>query len=181
MNANEAEMDAQTCTKFRWFWAWQDEKEEQWLDHMSEQGWHVTSLGFPGVYQFTRGEPRRYVYRLDFKHSMDKDFKEYLQLFADAGWEHIGMRSSWQYFRTEAREGEQPEIFTDNASKIRKYQRLVGFLIFFLPMYIVMLTNLIEGEREIYRIFGLVFAAFIVFYAYALIRLVMRIYQLKKS
>jgi hypothetical protein len=180
MNANEAEMDAQTCTKFRWFWAWQDEKEEQWLDHMSEQGWHVISMGLPGIYQFIQGEPRSYVYRLDFKPSTDKDFKEYLQLFSDAGWDHIGMVSSWQYFRIEAKEGEQPEIFTDNASKIRKYERLVGFLVIFLPIFIIMIHNLATAEREIYKVFSVIFAAFILFYAYAMIRIVMRIQQLKK-
>ncbi|HCU56765.1 MAG TPA: hypothetical protein DF984_00800 [Anaerolineaceae bacterium] len=52
--------------KRKWFWAWQDEKEEQWLNAMSKQGYHLISPGSFGRYEFEQGEPKNYVYRLDF-------------------------------------------------------------------------------------------------------------------
>jgi hypothetical protein len=41
----------------------------------------------------------------------------------------------WQYFRKEAPAGETPEIYTDQASKVYKYQRLLLFLTIFLGWF----------------------------------------------
>ncbi len=53
--------------KFKWFWAWQDEKEESWLRTMSQQGWHLVSARPFGVYYFRGGDKSDFVYRLDFQ------------------------------------------------------------------------------------------------------------------
>ena len=66
-----------------------------------------------------------------------KDRAAYLQLFHDAGWEHLGNMSAWEYFRKEARPGEEPEIFTDPESKIQKYQRVLRFLVIFFPIIVI--------------------------------------------
>jgi hypothetical protein len=131
-------MEPETIIKFRWFWAWQDDREEEWLGEMSRKGWHLTGFGFPGVYLFRKGEPRNYVYRLDFQTSRNKDRDAYLRLFNDAGWEHLGNMSAWEYFRKEARGGETPEIFTDPESKIEKYQRILGLLVILLPVILIL-------------------------------------------
>jgi len=33
-----------TISKIKWFWAWQDEKEEAWLSNMARDGWHLKGL-----------------------------------------------------------------------------------------------------------------------------------------
>ncbi|MFC1948610.1 DUF2812 domain-containing protein [Chloroflexota bacterium] len=124
-------MAENTIRKVRWFWPWQDEQEESWLRSMSQKGWHLVSVGLAGTYKFKAGEPRDYVYRLDYQTYKKKDEQDYLQLFSDAGWEHIGYMSSWHYFRKEAKEGEVPEIFTDLESKVAKYKRVLTYLAFF--------------------------------------------------
>ncbi len=134
-------MATETCWKFRWFWAWQDEREEAWLGSMSREGWHLSEFGFPGVYYFRKGEPKNFVYRLDFQTSRMKDREAYLQLFRDAGWEHLGNMSAWEYFRKEARPGEEPEIFTDPESKIQKYQRVLRFLVIFFPILFILFST----------------------------------------
>jgi hypothetical protein len=164
---------------FRWFWAWNDEQEEAWLTEMARQGWHLREPGVFGFYTFERGAPRNVVYRLDFK-TAGRDKAEYLQLFADAGWEHVGEMGGWQYFRTEAPEGEAPEIYTDKSSKIHKYQRLLLFLVIFLPIYSVTLNNVGRGSSGLLKALSLVFALFMVLYAYALVRIFLRILQLRK-
>jgi hypothetical protein len=170
-------------TKFRWFWAWQDEKEEAWLGKMSKQGYHLSSLGFPGFYTFNRGEPKEYIYRLDYQTFRKKDKREYLQLFKDAGWEHLGAIGPWQYFRKEARQGETNEIFTDKESKIGKYKRVIYFLSFFYIMVTSLFAWRITGERpyrwlEAIQIFYLLIFLLMV---YAVIRLALRIRKLRKS
>jgi hypothetical protein len=175
--------------KSKWFWPWEDEKEEAWLGQMSKQGLHLSNPSAFGQYFFTRGEPRDMVYRLDFVQSNKKD-DAYFQLFRDAGWEHAGEMVGWQYWRKEIRQGETPEIFTDVESKVRKYQRLVGFLaIVFLPLFMSVL-NMRRALTVPYFTgswIELVFAAIellvvVMFflYIYIFIRLGIRVRQLRR-
>ena len=169
----------ETKRAFKWFWAWNDEQEERWLTEMAQQGWHLQAPGVFGFYTFDKGTPRNVTYRLDFK-TAGKDKAEYLQLFADAGWEHVGEMGGWQYFRKQAPEGESPEIYTDNASKVHKYQRVLLFLIIFLPIYSTGLTNLGKAPYGFAKALSLVFALFMMLYVYAMVRLFLRILELKK-
>ncbi len=133
-------MENTIARKFKWFWPWQDEQEEGWLRKMSQQGWHLRPVGgqvrvgrwhlpvgLLGIYSFVVGEPMDYVYRLDYQPSL-KDKQDYLQLFHDAGWESIGAREGWRYFRKEGGPEEVIEIFTDGESKIGKYKRQLAVL-----------------------------------------------------
>lgn len=169
-----------TKREFKWFWAWNDEKEEAWLREMAQQGWHLTKAGAFGVYTFEKGAPKDVVYRLDFKLA-DVDKVEYLQLFADVGWEHVGEMNGWQYFRIEVAEGETLEIYTDDASKIKKYQRLLLFLTIFLPILSTSLFSLSEDPSSLMRVMGLISAGLLLLYVYAMVRLFLRIQELKKS
>ena len=167
-------MEKTTTRKFKWFWAWQDEAEEAWLRGMSQQGWHLSSVGIPTVYDFESGEPADIVYRLDYRSPSKMDKEDYLQLFRDAGWEYVGEMSGWYYFRKGAQPGEELEIYTDAESKISKYQRLLAFLaILMLPLFMTLIT--MRGQflqTIIFPIFAL--------NIYALIRILTRINQLKR-
>ena len=169
-----------TTKEFHWFWAWEDEKEEAYLRKMALDGWHFKSVIFPGYYTFEKDEPRNDFYRLDFL-SNYKDKDNYLQLFEDSGWSHVGEYGSWQYFRKTAVEGETLEIFTDNESKQKKYGRILGFLIIFFPIYSVMLNNLNKAEGLFYDILTFVFFLLMLLYTYAMVMLIRRISQLKKK
>jgi hypothetical protein len=169
-----------TIRKFKWFWAWDDEKEKTYLREMALEGWHFKSVTFPGYYTFENGEPRNDFYRLDFL-SNYKDKENYLQLFKDAGWSHVGEYGSWQYFRKTALEGEIPEIFTDNDSKVKKYTRVMTFLVIFFPVYSIMLITLSKAEGLFYEIVTFICFLFVLLYAYAMVMLLRRIGQLKKK
>lgn len=169
----------ETKRVFRWFWAWNDEQEEAWLTDMARKGWHLCEPGVFGFYTFERGAPHNVVYRLDFK-TAGKDREEYPQLFADAGWEHVGEMGGWQYFRKEAPEGETPEIYTDTSSKIHKYQRPFLFLVILLPIWSVTLSTVGGGPTDLMKALSLVLGLFILLYAYALLRIFLRILQLRK-
>lgn len=94
----------------------------------------------PGFYTFGKGEARHDVYQLDF-FTDHKAKADYLQLFMDAGWEYLGEMGSWQYFRKTALKGEVLEIFSDNKSKAKKYQRILLILVVLLPLYIATIEN----------------------------------------
>jgi uncharacterized membrane protein YhdT len=179
-------VEKKTIKKFKWFWAWQDEAEEAWLGEMSKKGYHLVSAGVPCIYEFDTGEPKDYVYRLDFQTFHKKDREEYLQLFRDAGWEHLGQMGTWQYFRKEAKQGEADEIYTDNESKMGKYKRVLFLLGFFYVILIAVSAGRLWGESP-YPWFNPWFDGIKIFTAlvfvvmtYAIIRLLLRIRKLQK-
>jgi hypothetical protein len=172
-----------TISKFKWFWAWQDEKEEAWLHEMAQQGLHLRSAAGPLHYEFEMGEPRNDYYRMDFIVDR-KDYQNYLQLFKDAGWEHIGEMGSWQYFRTQSEGTAIPEIYTDKDSKAQKYQRLITILIIFLPIYFMMSTRPVDSTSqfaELYNAGKFIMSLFLILYAYAMVMILRRILQLKNK
>jgi hypothetical protein len=177
-------MASEMCTKLRWFWAWQDDREEEWLGAMSREGWHLADVGFPGLYRFRKGEPVHDVYRLDFQTSRMKDREAYLQLFRDAGWEHVGSMSAWEYFRKEALPGEEPEIFTDPESKIQKYRRVLQFIVIFFPILFILFSTSWARLPE-RGIFGSALAfltvALLALYAFGAAGILLRIRQLEKT
>lgn len=167
-----------TVKKFHWFWAWDDEKEEVWLREMSQQGLHLSSVGIPGFYEFKQGFAKDYVYRLDYIRDR-KDYANYLQLFHDSGWDHIGEMSGWQYFRKEALNGEDLEIYSDNESKASKYQRVLLLLVIILPLLIN--GNLIISRRDGSEAMGIIFLALMLIYVFGITKILMRIGKLKKK
>jgi hypothetical protein len=178
-----------TLTKHRWFWPWQDEKEEAWLEEMSAQGWHLISVGLPWTYKFSLGAARHYVYRLDYMYMNKQKQTDYLQIFRDAGWEYLGEMTNWRYWRKPVEAGGAVEIYTDNASKIKKYQRVLLFMAFFLLLLVMLAINLFNGGRSmsglssvidaIYLFAQLVYAIIIPTYIVVLIKLLLRINQLR--
>ncbi len=169
---------------FKVYWAWQDEQEENWLCEMSKNGWHLKSVS-PFVYTFHKGEPGEFVYRLDYKHTLDKDYAEYQAIFKDSGWELIALMSNWHYYRIRPDNVAVPEIYNDNYSKSIKYQRLLGIL---LPIFCVTMLTVPPGITssraypggwwDVVIILGLVIK---VFFIYAVIRVGAKLIQLRKN
>ena len=175
-------MKNETFRVIKWFWAWEDYKEEAWLREMSRTGWHLNNTNFPTVYTFVRGEPLDYVYRLDFITSGKKERAEYYQLFQDAGWEHISQMSGWQYFRKPPRSGEEPEIYTDNESKVEKYRRVLYFFLLMTAVLAPMYISVFNHDSSRYPTFVQGLYGFLaIFYAFAIIKLIQRINQLRRK
>jgi len=179
-------MAENTIRKIKWFWPWQDEQEEAWLRSMSQKGWHLFSVGLPCIYRFRAGEPRDYVYRLDYqtfpKKDKQEDKQEYQQLFRDAGWEHIGEMSGWQqYFRKEAKEGEALEIFTDVESKVTKYKTVLAFLAFFVIILIVIIPTIWRHNPYSWWVIIRVISLLVMgCQIYVIIKLMLRIRKLRR-
>ncbi|MFZ5788021.1 MAG: DUF2812 domain-containing protein [Acidobacteriota bacterium] len=134
--------------EWRLFWAWNDADEESWLREMARQGWHLRRAAL-FRYVFDRGEPADVVYKLDYHVLARKDRGEYLGLFRAAGWEHVGEVASWHYFRTPATAGSDPDIFSDTASRVAKYKRLLLFLLILLPIFVNSLVTLLARPRPV--------------------------------
>lgn len=175
-------MTNEIVTKTKWFWAWQDEKEEAWLSEMANQGLHLEDVPLPGNYKFRVGEPANYVYRLDYQSLKTKDKDSYYQLFADTGWEHIREMGGWVYFRYKVTNGESPEIYSDLDSKIGKYERVMLFLVILLPIIFLLINSIsaVEGRGPFFIILQVFTAFLMLFYSFGMIQLMIRISKLKK-
>jgi hypothetical protein len=181
-------MNENMIRKSRWFWPWQDNREETWLGEMAARGLHLQKVGYFGRYTFIQGTPSPVAYRLDFVTNTRKT-PDYFQLFRDAGWEHAGEMGGWQYWRKEYVDGKAPEIFTDNASKVQKYQRLLGFIAIFFPIFMVNVINYGDPLTRyrsnifivIYESIFFVFFAVMMLLAYSALMIVRRISELKQK
>lgn len=96
----------------KWFWVWDFDKEEQWLNTMAQSGWLLKKVGF-GRYEFVPYEPGEYTLRLEM-HDHDP---EYVRFMEETGATHIGQMAQWTYFCRKAVDGSF-DIFSDLDSRI---------------------------------------------------------------
>ena len=102
------------------------EKEEQFLNDMSNKGYRLKKYNSLGMYSFTEIEPQNSNYRVDYRKFKNKSqFDEYRILFQDAGWEYVygTHRSGSQYFLPISGEAQTDDIFSDEESKSDRYKR----------------------------------------------------------
>ena len=104
---------------------------------------------------------------------------EYLQIFADAGWEHVGQFfNGWQYFRKAVAPGETAEIYSDADSKIAKYNRLMLFLVPFVPL---LAFSLLSVSASGMVLVGILDVLLLIIYAISFVKLMQRVKDLKQQ
>ena len=92
-------METKKVTK--WYWVWDYEKEELWLNAMAKEGWALQRVGF-ATYYFEKTEPGEYIVRLECR----KKDEGYVSFVTDMGAEYIGRIAMWVYFRRKSEQGE---------------------------------------------------------------------------
>lgn len=178
-------MNKSIVQKFKFHWAWQDDKLEQWLQEMAKQGLHLQSANVFCIYTFVQGDPADVSYRIDYANVKKHD--DCFTLYQDAGWEHVTDVVGWQYWRKTIINGKVPEMFTDTKSKQEKYTRLlIPLALGFLPMFLVLSNSKILqtiqreqpfGENVLFSVLGVI----VVLYIYIFINILLRIQQLKRE
>lgn len=128
----------------KWFWVWEFEKEEKWLDDMARQGWALDGVGFC-KYTFIPCQPGEYANRLEMLEWMPRSEKgqEYIQFIEDTGAECVGSYMRWVYFRKKTADGPF-DLFSDIDSRIRHLDgimKMVG---------LIGLANLLIGMGNIH-------------------------------
>lgn len=170
-------MSGQFVSKFKFVWDDADHALERWLEEMARQGLHLHKVDcLRSRFVFQRGEPAEMAYRLDFQ--VRRISQDHIQLFVDAGWEHVDHSFGWQFWRAPVRAGRTPEIFTDTASRIRKYQRLLWLFAATFLLYAFRLFD--KGAAAWDTPTDIVLNLFVaVFILYAAGRLLLRIHRLR--
>ncbi len=106
----------------KWFWVWDFEKEEAWLNGMAQNGWILESVGFC-TYHFVKCEPGEYSVRLEM-HEFDES---YIQFMQETGAEFVGRMMAWIYFRKKTADGSF-DLFSDIDSRISHLDKIGRFL-----------------------------------------------------
>lgn len=132
----------ETKKEFRFYTIAEYDKEERYLQKRHSEGWRFVEVTGIGVYHFEKCEPEGIVYQLDYNQEGIADRGEYIQMFADCGWEHVTDYVGYSYFRKPVSEMDsEEEIFNDDNSKLEMLQRIFkGKMI---PLFIVFFVYLI--------------------------------------
>ena len=117
----------------KWYWVWDFEKEEEWLNEMALNGWVLESVGFC-TYTFEKCEPGEYAVRLEM-HGMDESYIDFMR---ETGAEYIGRMAMWIYFRKKTTDGPF-DLFSDIDSRIGHLKRIGRAL------SVICLANMIIG------------------------------------
>jgi uncharacterized membrane protein len=88
------------------FFIWEYEKEENWLNEMSEKGWQLEWASI-FKYVFVKGEPGEYKYRLELleKKTSTEESSSYLNFLKETGVELVGECRNWIYLRSRIVDG----------------------------------------------------------------------------
>lgn len=116
-----------------------EQKEERWINEMSEQGWHLERYNpMLMTFTFTKGEPGKYIYRVDSVYKQDKDYFEFV---ASTGAELVYKNIYWAYFRKPKEKGSF-DLYTDYESKYNFLNRVVTvYLLVFILNFVSFLYN----------------------------------------
>lgn len=92
-------------TVYRIYYVWEWEKEEQWLNSMSREGWQLIDARL-GRFRFESGEPGEYAYRLELldKGIRSEESTSYLNFLKETGVEMVGKCKNWIYLRSKTSE-----------------------------------------------------------------------------
>ena len=125
----------------KWFWVWDFEKEERWLNEMALQGWVLDGVGWC-TYHFRRCEPGEYTVRLEMR-PYDESYVAFME---ETGAEFVGRMMAWIYFRKKAADGAF-DLYSDIDSRIAHLDRIGKMLTVIGGLNLVMgILNSINGN-----------------------------------
>ena len=112
----------------KWFWAWEYDEEEKWLNDMAAKGKALVSARY-ATYEFEDSAPGEYVIRLEMleKAPSDPESQQYIEFVESTGAEYVGKVMKWVYFRMRKADGEF-QLHGDNATRRKHMQRIIQLL-----------------------------------------------------
>ncbi len=127
---------------YKVFAAWQHEKEENWLNEMSSNGYHLIKVRAIR-YSFDENKQERYTYRIELLENSFSSVKsqEYIEFLKDTGISVVGNNIGWIYLRKEYDEIGF-DIYSDIDSKIVHFKRVLKLISVVLAINLLNLINM---------------------------------------
>lgn len=116
------------ATIHKWFWAWDFDKEEKWLNVMADKGLSLIYVGFC-TYVFEKSNPGEYEIRMEILENVPTHSEsiEYISLVEESGAQYLGAVTRWVYFRRKKDKGSF-ELFSDFNSRIQHLNRIMALI-----------------------------------------------------
>ena len=113
----------------KWFWVWEFDKEERWLNEMAAQGLALVSVGFCR-YDFEECAPGAYQVRLELLENQPShaESQKYIGFIEETGAEQVGRFMRWVYFRKKTADGPF-DLYSDLASRIKHLKRIIALIL----------------------------------------------------
>lgn len=140
---------------YKWFWSWHLEKEEQWLNDMSKQGWQLENVSL-FKYTFKKDSQNEYLYRIEMLDTAlkDNDRQEYIELVEETGAQKIANLGNWIYFRKKTELGDF-NLFSDIDSVIKHLDRISILMAIFIPCTVLSFVNLLVINKNTIKVLNI--------------------------
>ncbi len=122
-------------TMWCWWWGWNPEKLEYWLEEKERQGWNLAAVNWSSVgFRLRQGEPRQMSYCVDYQVNPTP---EYYSILLDDGWELAWSGyGGWHLWRKPYEELEsRPSLHTENQPIIIRTRWDLGLSAFFMLLF----------------------------------------------
>jgi len=113
----------------KWFWVWDFDEEEQWLNEMAAKGLALVDVGYCR-YDFEECVPGEYQVRLELLENQlqHAESRQYIRFLEETGVEQVGNYFRWVYFRKKTADGPF-DLYSDLASRIRHLKRIITLIL----------------------------------------------------
>ncbi|WP_051624228.1 DUF2812 domain-containing protein [Clostridium akagii] len=159
---------------FKFWWAWQYETIENWLEEMELKGKQLKKVSCIGtVFHFEDSSPQKARYCVDYQ---EKLTPEYIKLATEDGWDIWPIVVGWVVLRKEYT-GERPEFYSEYDSIIIRNSKInFRMMVAFLPALALgnMLFILFRDELSLKPLgfgFLIIYCALTIFYAFVIINI----------
>jgi Protein of unknown function (DUF2812) len=127
----------------KWWWVWNSEKIERYVEDMAQNGWRLSHASNTlVVLDFQESAPQKVRVCVDYQRKLTQ---EYTNVFEDAGWERFGRTPGWIMWR-KAYQTERPEIYSDTQSLRERNRRValtvLGVLLLQIPVLLVNINSI---------------------------------------
>jgi hypothetical protein len=168
---------------FKWWWGWNPNRIEQYLEIMALSGWRLIDVSVAQVFfSFVSDESKKVRYCMDYNNRVND---EYITIIKDDGWNLVNKTAGWLMWQKEYTDI-RPSLFTDNESFIARNNRLLRFLFaIVLIQFPIFLMNIIDKDDYDHKIVsvGLLVLYLVItpLFIYAIAKLILTNHNLKKQ
>lgn len=168
---------------FKWWWAWDYEKIENWLETMELSGLRLVETRYNGVlFYFERCNPTKARYCIDYQNKLTPD---YLTIINDDGWKLHQIGMGWYILRKEY-EAERPNLYSDFEGLIARNKSLLTIITVLFMVEVICISRLIfdaykyPGNENI-AVTSIVCVGIVAFFAFIYTNLILQIVKFKKT
>lgn len=166
-------------TAWHWWWGWNTEKVENWLEEMEKKGWNLVKVDFAQIkFSFKKGKSRKMRFCFDFPNYVDDN---YFEIFKEDGWELMDNKMGPWFIWRKPYENKRPSIYTDTKSLIEKNNRQIRTVIFGVFVTLFIISILLIGNFDGTKLITTLLILSIVFYIYIIAQLYQNNKKLKQN